>query len=74
MRLPATGGFDEESEEKEGGVLERIYLVETALKATDHLFAFSLKWRLTSPVDIRGNPRIKTWLKASSAWSDHGDR
>ncbi len=64
MKLPATGGFDEEGEEKEGGILERVYLVETALKTMDDLFAFFLKRRLSPQWLSEEIPRIKTWLKA----------
>jgi recombination associated protein RdgC len=64
MKLPATGGFDEEGEEKEGGALERISLVETALKTMDDLFAFFLKRRLSPQWMSEEIPRIKTWLKA----------
>jgi hypothetical protein len=64
MKLPAAGGFDEEGEEKEGGVLERIYLVETAMKIMDDLFAFFLKRRLSPQWVSEEIPRIKTWLKA----------
>jgi hypothetical protein len=64
MKLPAAGGFDAEGEEKEGGVLERIYLVETALKTMDDLFAFFLKRRLSPQWVSEEIPRIKTWLQA----------
>lgn len=64
MKLPPVGGFDEEGEEKEGGILERVYLVETALKTMDGLFAFFLKRRLSPQWVSEEIPRIKTWLKA----------
>ena len=64
MKLPAVGGFDEEDDDKEGGVLERIYLVETALKTMDDLFAFFLKRRLSPQWVSEEIPRIKAWLKA----------
>jgi recombination associated protein RdgC len=64
MKLPAVGGFDEEGEEKEGGILERVYLVETALKTMDDLFAFFLKRRLSPQWASEEISRIKTWLKA----------
>lgn len=63
MKLPSAGGFEEEVEEKEGGILERIYLVETALKTMDDLFAFFLKQRLSQQWISEEIPRIKTWLK-----------
>jgi recombination associated protein RdgC len=64
MKLPTVGGLDEEGEEKEGGILERIYLVETALKTADDLFALFLKRRLSPQWNTEEIPRIKTWLKA----------
>jgi len=64
MKLPPVGGFDEEGEEKEGGILERVYLVETALKTMDGLFSFFLKRRLSPQWVSEEIPRIKTWLKA----------
>ncbi|MGE5790094.1 MAG: recombination-associated protein RdgC [Syntrophaceae bacterium] len=64
MKLPPVGGLDEEGEEKEGGILERVYLVETALKTADDLFALFLKRRLSPQWVTEEIPRIKTWLKA----------
>jgi hypothetical protein len=64
MRLPPTGGLDEEAEDREGGILERIHLVETAMKTTDDLFAFFLKRRLSPQWVSEEIPRIKAWLKA----------
>ena len=64
MKLPTVGGLDEEGEEKEGGILERVYLVETALKTADDLFAQFLKRRLSPQWASEEIPRIKTWLKA----------
>ncbi len=63
MKLPPAGGFDEEGEEKEGGILERIYLVETALKTMDDLFAFFLDRRLSAQWASEEIPRVRTWLK-----------
>jgi len=58
------GGFEAEEEEKEGGILERVYLVETALKTMDDLFSSFLKRRLSPQWISEEIPRIKTWLKA----------
>ena len=63
MKLPQTGGLDEEAEEKEGGILERVYLVETALKTMDELFAFFLSRRLSPQWASEDIPRVKTWLR-----------
>ena len=63
MKLPQTGGLDEEAEEKEGGILERVYLVETALKTMDELFAFFLSRRLSPQWASEDIPRVKAWLR-----------
>ena len=63
MKLPQTGGLDEEGLENEGGILERIGLVETGLRTMDDLFAFFLKRRLSSQWAAEEIPRVKAWLK-----------
>ena len=63
MKLPQTGGLDEEGVENEGGILERIGLVETGLRTMDDLFAFFLKRRLSSQWAAEEIPRVKAWLK-----------
>jgi len=47
----------------EGGILERIGLVETGLRTMDDLFAFFLKRRLSSQWAAEEIPRVKAWLK-----------
>jgi recombination associated protein RdgC len=63
LRLPA-GIEEEEEEEKDAGgqVLERIYLVEKALKTVDQLFSLFLKRRLSPQWSSEEVPRIKKWL------------
>jgi recombination associated protein RdgC len=63
MKLPQTGGLDEEGLENEGGILERIGLVETGLRTMDDLFAFFLKRRLSAQWAADEIPRVKAWLK-----------
>ena len=63
MKLPQTGGLDEEGVENEGGILERIGLVETGLRTMDDLFAFFLKRRLSSQWAAEEIQRVKAWLK-----------
>ena len=63
MKLPQTGGLDEEGVENEGGILERIGLVETGLRTMDDLFAFFLKRRLSAQWAAEEIPRVKAWLK-----------
>jgi len=64
MKLPQAGGFDEGGEEKEGGILERISLVETALRTMDELFALFLSRRLSPQWVSEEIPRVRAWLKA----------
>jgi recombination associated protein RdgC len=63
LRFPAGLEEAEEEENDKGGrVLERIYLMEKAVKTTDQLFNTFLKRRLSpqwSPEEI---PRIRKWL------------
>jgi len=63
LRLPA-GIREEEEEEKDPGgqVLERIYLVEKALKIVDQLFSLFLKRRLSPQWSSEEVRQIKKWL------------
>ncbi|KPK86787.1 MAG: hypothetical protein AMJ94_17765 [Deltaproteobacteria bacterium SM23_61] len=61
LRLPE--GIEEEEETDKGGqLLERIYLVEKALKAMDQLFSAFLKRRLSPQWSSEEILRIKKWL------------
>ena len=61
LRLPE--GIEEEEEEDKGGrLLERIYLMEKAMKTTDQLFSAFLKRRLSPQWSTEEVPRIKKWL------------
>jgi recombination associated protein RdgC len=61
LRLPE--GIEEEEETDRGGrLLERIYLMEKAVKAVDQLFSAFLKRRLSPQWSGEEVPRIKKWL------------
>ena len=62
LRLPSGFGLEEEEKDREGRILERIYLVEKALKAVDQLFPVFLKRRLSPAWSSEEIPRIKKWL------------
>jgi hypothetical protein len=61
LRLPE--GIEEEEETDKGGrLLERIYLMEKAVKTADQLFTLFLKKRLSPQWSGEEIPRIKKWL------------
>jgi hypothetical protein len=62
LRLPSGFTEGEEEEDREGRVLERVYLVEKAVKATDQLFSTFLKRRLSPQWSSEEIPRVKKWL------------
>ena len=53
----------EEEADKEGRVLERIYLTETAFGMMEKLFSFFLNKRLSPKWDSEEVPRIKKWMR-----------
>ena len=63
LRFPAGVEEAEEEENDKGGrVLERIYLVEKAVKTADQLFSTFLKRRLSPQWSTEEIPRIRKWL------------
>jgi DNA recombination-dependent growth factor C len=63
LRFPEGMEEAEEGENDKGGrVLERIYLMEKAVKATDQLFHTFLKRRLSPQWSSEEIPRIRKWL------------
>jgi len=63
LRFPAGLEEAEEEENDKGGrVLERIYLMEKAVKTTDRLFNTFLKRRLSPQWASEEIPRIRKWL------------
>jgi recombination associated protein RdgC len=63
VKLPAGMAMNEEEEEKEGRVLERIYLAEKALNSVDQLFADFLARRLSGQWSAEEIPRMKKWIQ-----------
>ncbi len=54
---------EEEDEEKEGRILERIYLTERVLNTVDQLFAAFLAKRLSGQWSDEEIPRMKKWVQ-----------
>jgi len=62
LKPPPTLKFGEEEEEKEGRILERVYLIETVIRTMEQLFNLFLSHR-TSPEWISSEiPRIQKWM------------
>ncbi|MBW2651384.1 MAG: recombination-associated protein RdgC [Deltaproteobacteria bacterium] len=60
LRLPVSEDMDEEN--REGRILERIYLVEIAMKTMEQLFALFLEKRLSPQWKSEELPNMKKWL------------
>ena len=63
LKLPAGMAMNEEEKEKEGRILERIYLMEKVLKTIDQLFALFLAKRLSAQWSAEEIPRMKKWIQ-----------
>ena len=63
MKLPATLNMDEEEKDKEGRILERIYLTETAIGMMEKLFSMFLTKRLSATWDSEEVTRLKKWMQ-----------
>jgi hypothetical protein len=63
MKLPSGLSFSEEGEQKEGRLLERIGLVENALKTLDQLFSLFLARRLSPAWSSEEIPRLRKWVQ-----------
>jgi recombination associated protein RdgC len=63
VKLPAGMAMDEEEEEKEGRILERIYLMERVLNTVDQLFTLFLTKRLSAQWSAEDIPRMKKWIQ-----------
>lgn len=63
MKLPPSLNMAEEEAEKEGRILERIYLTETAFGMMEKLFTLFLGKRLSPEWDAEEVPRIKKWMR-----------
>jgi len=62
MKLPVPMDMDEEEEDKGGRVLERIYLIEAAVKTMDDLFAQFHHLRLSEGWPTEAS-RMETWAE-----------
>jgi recombination associated protein RdgC len=62
LSLPSGMALEEE-EEQGGRILERIYLIDKAAKASDQLFSFFLKKRVSPQWLSEEVPRIRKWLQ-----------
>jgi hypothetical protein len=63
LKLPTGLALSEEGEDKEGRLLERISLVENAVKTFDQLFAVFLHRRVSADWSAEEVPRIKKWMQ-----------
>jgi hypothetical protein len=55
--------MDEEEKDKEGKILERIYLTEAAIGMMEKLFFMFLTKRLSATWDSEEVPRLKKWMQ-----------
>jgi hypothetical protein len=62
MKLPATFNMDEEEKDKEGRILERIYLTEAAIGVMEKLFSMFLTKRLSATWDSEEVTKLKKWM------------
>jgi hypothetical protein len=62
LKLPAIVKFAEEEGDGEGRILERIYLIETALRTMEQLFSLFLNKRLLPEWLSEELPRIQHWM------------
>jgi len=60
LRLPVPA--DEEEDDRDGRILERIYLVEVTMKSMEQLFALFLEKRLSPQWASEELPHMKKWL------------
>jgi recombination associated protein RdgC len=63
LKLPTTMNLTEEEADKEGRLLERIYLIETAMRTMEQLFFLFLKKRLSPKWSAEEILRVKKWMK-----------
>jgi hypothetical protein len=52
-----------DEKEEEGQIIERIYLLEKAVKTMEDLFSLFLKTRLSPQQQTEENARIARWLE-----------
>jgi recombination associated protein RdgC len=65
MKMPVVMDMDEEQDNRDGRVLERIYLIETVVRSMDRLFALFVSLRLPENWQ-QERMRMEKWLQSSS--------
>jgi recombination associated protein RdgC len=65
MKMPVVMDMKEEQENRDGRVLERIYLLETVVRSMDRLFAMFVSLRLPDNWQ-QERLRMEKWLQSSS--------
>ncbi|MBM4330545.1 MAG: hypothetical protein FJ117_04835 [Deltaproteobacteria bacterium] len=63
LRLESGIALGEEEKDSQGRILERVYLIETALKTLDQIFSFFLSIRMSSQWPSEEIPRLKKWIQ-----------
>jgi recombination associated protein RdgC len=63
LKLPVMTDKLDDQEDRDGAILERIYLIETAVKMMTQLFRLFLEIRLSPRWLSSEAPRIKNWLQ-----------
>lgn len=63
VKLPVTMNLDEEEKDKDGRILERIYLTETVIGMMEKLFSLFLNKRLSPAWTSEEVPRINKWMQ-----------
>jgi len=62
LKLPVMTDKLDDSEDRDGAIIERVYLIETATKTMIQLFRLFLDLRLSPRWLSSEAPRIKNWL------------
>jgi hypothetical protein len=65
LKMPVVMDLDEEQDNRDGRVLERIYLLETVVRIMDRLFALFVSLRLPESWQ-KERLRMEKWLQSSS--------
>ena len=65
LKMPVVMDLDEQQDNRDGRILERIYLLEAVVRVMDQLFALFASLRL-SDVWQQERVRMEKWLQSSS--------
>ena len=66
LKMPVVMDLDEQQDNRDGRILERIYLLETVVRVMDRLFMLFASLRLSDAWQRERN-RMEKWLQSSSA-------